>query len=686
MSRSPAEGSVDSLPSKGRHAQHGLGSKESSSVEMTQAGRRNCGGESRTSQSGQEPPVVVTLHLRAASSHLFFKSRLIDGRRPAVVVAACISKPAEADVSDLAALASIWRPELAATVNPKEQLMHWWKLALLRFASLAIKTLTAYRTPKSNNENYNSPPGEKEVLSQWNSARDVLVMPTADDGVIIIGATGSVLQLDSQVATELHRYLAPVIGCACACMARPELFRTNGAFDEAGPQLLLYRNDVVIVLDHARNALAFDRSACQKLHVSLRPGSCACQCRFVKAGKQQQEPELSLPARIGSRGRRRRVFVSYMHKVHDELAASVSDKLNKLGHDVWLDKVILHPYEANEVINLDETIADAIRRSDTLVILISTETFLTPRYAQREIRLAIALYETETNAPEIILISVDSRPPPTALSKLAKHVLVGVPSIQDLASSVGESAVGSSSTIAHTTQSVRRKGPSSTIPFPEAGVTPSISSENEEKLYNWNKFVGKHAHAFLHDIYLEVGQSAEEVELKQFLVANYERSARAIVERRFMDVRKIWAPIEGSHLFDPGSECCASSSLTRLLVLSAIADCFMASIFGAECQGKRGGTGVAIEFLERIVRCDPFSLRGAGRDNLAAHDARNANILLMDALEYALNWRAEWFDDNTVTIAEVAALDVGQVEELFRNVESRLGEVRGVLLGLESHQ
>ena len=100
-----------------------------------------------------------------------------------------------------------------------------------------------------------------------------------------------VLSLSLAAATQIHRFTAPYKRCACRCrkndgvlvqlMAMVEkygelYYETKANLPEN--QVFVVKDDLVAIRDNYSATLVLNGPAVQKVHVLLRPSSCACGC------------------------------------------------------------------------------------------------------------------------------------------------------------------------------------------------------------------------------------------------------------------------------------------------------------------------------------------------------------------------------------------------------------------------
>jgi len=167
--------------------------------------------------------------------------------------------------------------------------MFWYLLIALAIIAVAWYLLRqrGAEPPPAQLESEQLPPSMPDRAA----SRDDLSVERFEDGSFAIrtSACGDV-SVSADEGTEVHRYLAPVSGCACACPSRRELFSQNMSVVEKDGKLVFEtRTDVpgtgifvdqgTVFLRDATNAtIALDRPAGARLHVLLRPAGCACRC------------------------------------------------------------------------------------------------------------------------------------------------------------------------------------------------------------------------------------------------------------------------------------------------------------------------------------------------------------------------------------------------------------------------
>lgn len=167
----------------------------------------------------------------------------------------------------------------------------WWAVAC---ASCFVVALALYWKRSVANAPVPSSLSERpepELPSTYNKADEIEVVKEQDGSFQIRSTSGTVVSLTATVAAQVHRYLAPLKGCACSCakddsaLVNPTqvVERDGQLFFQLQPnipgyQVFVIEKDIVVLRDNRNATLALDKLAAVGLHVLLRPKSCHCVC------------------------------------------------------------------------------------------------------------------------------------------------------------------------------------------------------------------------------------------------------------------------------------------------------------------------------------------------------------------------------------------------------------------------
>lgn len=177
-------------------------------------------------------------------------------------------------------MAAFWWMALACALCGAAALIFYWKRPASSRASVAVLQQT-----------------EPSLPPTYNSADDIQIVREQNDSFQVISNGNIVLYLSTRVAVQVHRWLCQN-GCSCNCMKDESALLSPLRVVERDGKLF-YKTDTDLpgnqifevplapsspspkiwaLRDDNNATIALDKSACDKIHVLLRPRSCQCGC------------------------------------------------------------------------------------------------------------------------------------------------------------------------------------------------------------------------------------------------------------------------------------------------------------------------------------------------------------------------------------------------------------------------